>query len=231
MQKKNTQFSFLYLGLTVTFCVCLIVSNLIEIKTVDLGFLTITAGVVVFPVSYIINDCITEVYGFRKARMMIWLGFATSLFVSLMLQLAIALPGSPEWQSQDAMEHVYGGVPRIMAASFAAFLAGSLVNAYTMSRMKTAGSGGSRFSVRAVVSTLYGESVDSLIFFPIAFGGTLSWEVIVSLMVTQALIKTVYEILILPVTVRVVRRLKRAEGIDTVDSGLTYKSIFRLYGK
>lgn len=218
------------LVLTVLFVVCLIVSNLVEIKTVDLGWLTITAGVVVFPISYIINDCVVEVYGFRKARLMIWLGFAMSLFVALSLQLAIALPGGADWQGQQAMQAIYGSVPRIMCASFAAFLGGSMVNAYVMSRMKAAaaaterGAGSRRsFSVRAIVSTLWGESVDSLVFFPIAFGGVLPWSTIVSLMVTQALLKTAYEVLILPVTVTVVRRLKAAEGLDIVDRRLDYR--------
>lgn len=222
-RKPKEGFSLLYLVMTVTFCVCLIVANLIEIKTVDIGLLTITAGVIVFPVSYIINDCIVEVYGFRRAKLTIWIGFASSLFVTLMLQLAIALPGSEEWSGQQSMETVYGGVPRIMAASFLAFVCGSMVNAYTMSRMKAADKTRSRFSLRAIVSTLLGEGVDSLVFFPVAFAGTLHWSVIISLMVSQALLKTAYEVIVLPVTVRAVRRIKKAEGIDTVDRGVSYK--------
>ncbi len=211
--------------LAVMFVTCLIVANLVEIKTVDLGWLTVTAGLTVFPVSYIINDCVVEVYGFRTARLVIWLGFAMSLLVALFLQVAIWLPGDAEWRGQDAMETVYGAVPRIMAASFAAFLCGSMVNAYVMSRMKAAagGNGGARsLSVRAIVSTLWGEGIDSLVFFPIAFGGVLPWKTIASLVVTQALLKTAYEAMILPVTVAVVRRLKKAEGIDTVDTDISY---------
>lgn len=202
------------MGLTVAFSVCLIIANLIEIKTVDLGWLTTTAGVIVFPISYIINDCVVEVYGLRRAKVMIWTGFAASLFVSLMLQLAIALPGSGEWTAQHAMETVYGAVPRIMAASFLAFICGSMVNAYTMSSMKRADRSGRRFSLRAIVSTLYGESVDSLIFFPIAFAGTLTWGTIATLIVTQVVIKSAYEVAVLPVTISFVKRLRRAEGVD-----------------
>ncbi len=213
-QQAARSFSLPLTVLTVLFCVLLIISNLIEIKTVDLGWLQITAGFVVFPLSYIINDCIVEVYGFAKASLVIWLGFAMSLMVSLFLQLAIMLPGSAEWTAQDAMATVYGNVPRIMAASFAAFLCGSMINAYVMARMKRT-SGGRHFSLRAIVSTLWGESVDSLIFFPVAFGGILPWSVIVRLMVTQALLKTGYEIVILPVTIRAVRLLKRIEGGDS----------------
>ena len=115
--------------LTLLFCVCLIVANLVEIKTVDIGFATVTAGMAVFPISYIINDCIVEVYGFRRARMVIWLGFMANLLVTLILQLAIALPGDASWHGQEAMEAIYGGVPRILAASFVAFVCGSMVNA------------------------------------------------------------------------------------------------------
>jgi len=210
-----------FLVLTVLFCVCLIVSNLIEIKTVDIGFATITAGMVVFPLSYIINDCIVEVYGFRKARTVIWLGFAMNLLVTLFLQFAILLPGADSWQSQDAMEAVYGTVPRILGASFVAFLCGSMVNALVMSKMKVA-SGGRHFSLRAIVSTLWGEGTDSIIFFPLAFGGILPWREIVSLIVAQALLKTAYEIVILPVTLKVVKKLKSIESTDTYDRGISY---------
>lgn len=203
------------------FCVCLIVSNLIEIKTVDIGFATITAGMVVFPLSYIINDCIVEVYGFRKARTVIWLGFAMNLLVTLFLQFAILLPGADSWQSQDAMEAVYGTVPRILGASFVAFLCGSMVNALVMSKMKVA-SGGRHFSLRAIVSTLWGEGIDSIIFFPLAFGGILPWREIVLLIVAQALLKTAYEIVILPVTLKVVKKLKSIESTDTYDRGISY---------
>lgn len=150
-----------------------------------------------------------------------------SLMVALFLQLAIALPGGDEWAAQDAMATVYGAVPRIMAASFAAFVCGSMVNAYVMSRMKAAAGEAMNsrrsFSLRAVVSTLLGEGVDSLVFFPIAFGGVLGWSTVISLIVTQALLKTAYEMAVLPLTIVIVRRLKRAELLDTVDDGISYK--------
>lgn len=209
------------LVMTVLFCASLIVANIVEIKTVDIGIATITAGLVVFPVTYLINDCVVEVYGFRTARMVIWLGFAMNLFVTLILQVAIWLPGSPDWEAQQAMETIYGTVPRILVASFTAFVCGSMVNAQVMSRMKLA-SGGRNFSLRAIVSTVLGEGCDSVIFFPLAFGGTLSWSVITTLIVTQTLMKTLYEILILPITLRIVAWLKRLEGIDTYDTGIRY---------
>ncbi len=223
-RQPRATLSVTYLLLTVSFVVCIIIANLTEIKTVDLGWFTITAGVIVFPISYIINDCVVEVYGFGRARLMIWLGFLMSLAVALLLQVAIWLPGAPEWQLQDSMSAIYGAVPRIMAASFIAFLAGSFINAYVMSRMKArraCSRGG--FKLRAILSTILGEGVDSLIFFPIAFAGYLSFEVIVSLIVTQTLLKTLYEILILPVTVKVVRYIKNLEETDIVDTDTDYR--------
>lgn len=200
-----------YLLLTVGFVTSIIIANLIEIKTVDLGWFTTTAGVLVFPFSYIINDCVVEVYGLSRARLMIWIGLAMSMLVSLFLQIAIMLPGSEEWNGQGAMQMVYGAVPRVMAASFLAFLVGSMVNAWVMSRMKTNRTEKGGFRLRAIVSTIWGEGVDSVIFFPIAFGGILSIKTIISLILTQTLIKTLYEILVLPLTVRVVRMVQGIE--------------------
>ena len=220
MKNNNTvSVSFMLLG--ILFCVCLVAANLLETKVVQIWKITATAGLVVFPISYIINDCIVEVYGFRKARTVIWLGFAMNLLVTLFLQFAILLPGADSWQSQDAMEAVYGTVPRILGASFVAFLCGSMVNALVMSKMKVA-SGGRHFSLRAIVSTLWGEGTDSIIFFPLAFGGILPWREIVSLIVAQALLKTAYEIVILPVTLKVVKKLKSIESTDTYDRGISY---------
>ncbi|MBQ0115766.1 MAG: queuosine precursor transporter [Bacteroidales bacterium] len=219
---KQNKFSTTFVVLAVLFCVCLIVSNLIEIKVIDMAPGTITAGMLVFPISYIINDCLTEVYGYRKARFVIWLGFLMNLFTVLMLTMAIALPGGPEWHYQNAMQQIYGYVPRILGASFTAFICGSMLNAFVMSKMKLM-HGKRHFSLRAILSTLCGESLDSVIFFPIAFGGTLSWSTIISLIVTQTALKTLYEALALPVTARIVAKLKQHEGEDANDSGIDYK--------
>ncbi len=220
-QGSQSGFSPIFVVLAALFSVCLIVSNLLEIKTIDLGPLTLTAGVVVFPISYILSDCIVEVYGFGRARLVIWMGFALALLVSVLLRLGILLPGGANWEAQEAMERIYGSVPRIMVASFGAFVCGSMVNAYVMSRMKVR-QRGRHFSVRAIVSTLWGEGVDSCVFFPVAFAGVLPWGVIVSMILTQALVKTLYEVMALPVTLRVVRRLKRAERSDVFDTDADY---------
>ncbi|EJW98831.1 membrane protein containing DUF165 [gut metagenome] len=207
--------------LGILFCVCLVAANLLETKVVQLWKITATAGLVVFPISYIINDCIAEVWGFRKARLIIWMGFAMNFLVVALGQLAVMLPAAPFWDGEEGFNFVFGLAPRIAVASLGAFLVGSFLNAYVMSRMKLA-SGGKHFSLRAVVSTLVGESADSLLFFPVAFGGLMPWEELAKMMVLQALLKTAYEILVLPVTVRVVHLIKRVDGSDVYDEHISY---------
>ena len=219
MKNQTVSVSFMLMG--ILFCVCLIAANLLEAKVVQVGALSITAGFIVFPVSYIINDCIAEVWGFRKARLIIWAGFAMNFFFILLAKAAVALPAAPFWEGEEHFDFVFGLAPRIALASLAAFLAGSFINAYEMSRMKIA-SQGRHFSLRAVVSTLFGESADSLIFFPIAFGGLLPVDELLKMMAVQALAKTLYEVLVLPVTVRVVRYVKRVDGSDVYDTDVSY---------
>ena len=191
-------------------------------KIVDLGFMTATGGLIVFPMSYIINDCIVEVYGFRLARLTIWLGFFMNLLSVILIHVAIALPADVSWQGQDAFVATFGSSARILMASFVAMICGSMVNAYVMSKMKL-GQQGRNFSLRAVASTLFGETVDSLVFFPIAFYGVLPNTTLVALICTQAGMKTAYEIVVLPLTVRVVRYLKRKEELDVYDYKVSYK--------
>lgn len=218
----NKKFSFTFLLLAVSFSVFLILANLLEVKIVDLGFMTATGGLIVFPMSYIINDCIVEVYGFRLARLTIWLGFFMNLLSVILIHIAIALPADVSWQGQDAFVATFGSSARILMASFVAMICGSMVNAYVMSKMKL-GQQGRNFSLRAVASTLFGETVDSLVFFPIAFYGVLPNTTLVALICTQAGMKTAYEIVVLPLTVRVVRYLKRKEELDVYDYKVSYK--------
>ena len=208
--------------LGILFNVCLIAANLLETKVINLFGLTVTAGLLVFPVSYIINDCIAEVWGFRKARLIIWTGFAMNFFVVSLGLLAVAIPAAPFWQGEEHFNFVFGMAPRIVAASLAAFLVGSFLNAYVMSRMKLR-SGGKYFSMRAIASTVVGETADSLLFFPIAFGGVIAWPELAQMMVLQIVLKSLYEVIILPVTVRVVRFIKRVDGSDVYDEGISYK--------
>lgn len=217
--KEKVSVPFMLLG--ILFNVCLIAANLLETKVVQLGNLVVTAGLLVFPVSYIINDCIAEVWGFRKARLIIWSGFAMNFFVVALGLIAVELPAAPFWEGEEGFNFVFGMAPRIVVASLLAFLAGSFLNAYVMSRMKVS-SQGKRFSVRAIGSTVVGETADSLIFFPIAFGGVIAWPELLLMMFVQICLKTLYEILVLPVTVRVVRYIKKVDGSDVYDRNISY---------
>lgn len=219
--KKENLVSVPFMVLGIVFCVCLVAANLLETKVVQLGPVAVTAGLIVFPVSYIINDCIAEVWGFRKARLIIWMGFLMNFFVVALGQLAIAIPAAPFWEGEEAFDFVFGMAPRIAAASLMAFLVGSFINAYVMSRMKVA-SQGRHFSARAILSTVAGESADSLIFFPLAFGGLMPVNELVKMMVVQVVLKTAYEVVILPVTIRVVNYIKRVDDSDVYDEHISY---------
>ncbi|MDR0939857.1 MAG: queuosine precursor transporter [Mediterranea sp.] len=217
--KEKVSVPFMLLG--ILFNVCLIAANLLETKVLQVGGLTLTAGLLVFPVSYIINDCVTEVWGFRKARLIIWSGFAMNIFVVGLGLIAVALPAAPFWEGEEHFDFVFGMAPRIVVASMTAFLAGSFLNAYVMSRMKVA-DGGRHFSARAIWSTVAGETADSIIFFPIAFGGLIAWRELLAMMALQVVLKSMYEVVILPVTIRVVRAVKRIDGSDVYDEGISY---------
>lgn len=218
--KQKVSIPFMLLG--ILFNVCLIAANLLETKVIQVFGLTVTAGLLVFPISYIINDCIAEVWGFRKTRLVIWTGFAMNFFVVLLGSVAVSLPAAPFWEGEAHFNFVFGMAPRIVVASLTAFLAGSFLNAYVMSRMKLS-SGGRHFSARAIWSTVVGETADSLIFFPVAFGGLIAWNELLQMMCLQIILKSVYEILVLPITIRVVAAVKKMEGCDVYDKGISYK--------
>ena len=205
----------------ILFCTCLIASNLLETKILQFTpSFTITAGVLCFPLSYILNDCIAEVWGFRKARLIIWSAFLMNFLVVALGQLAVLLPAATFWKENEAhFNFVFGLAPRIAVASFLAFLVGSFINAYVMSRMKLR-SRGRHFSARAIVSTLFGEGADSLIFFPLAFGGLMPFAELLRLMLIQVVVKTLYEVIALPLTIRVVDFVKKLDDTDTFDSDL-----------
>ena len=225
MEKSNV-FSTRFLVMAVTFIVCLITSNFFVPRLWQVAGLPLqlSGAVLLFPVSYILNDCLTEVYGYRKARFVIWLAFLLSAFVALMAQLVCWLPAPLQDGSKPVAESfnsLFGLVPRTTVASLVAFFVGSTVNAWVMSRMKVS-SHGRLFGVRAILSSLAGEIADSLIFFPVVFWGVLSGAAALQLALTQVCAKVLYEIVALPLTSWAVRSLKRAEGIDTFDEGVNY---------
>ena len=219
-------FSTRFLVMATTLIVCLITSNFFVPRLWQVAGLPLqlSGAVLLFPVSYILNDCLTEVYGYRKARFVIWLAFLLSAFVAVMAQLVCWLPAPLQDGSKPVAESfnsLFGLVPKTTVASLIAFLVGSTVNAWVMSRMKVS-SHGRLFGVRAIASSLAGELADSLIFFPMVFWGVMSVGAVFQLAVTQVCAKVLYEIVVLPLTSWVVRRIKRAEGIDTFDEGVNY---------
>ena len=206
---KNTV-SVTFLVMSVVFCTCLITANLFGTKIISIGPFTTTAALLVFPISYIVNDCVTEVWGYRHARLMIHLAFFVNIVFIALSTIAVALPGAPFWHGQDAFDFVFSLTPRIAIASLLAFLFGSLLNARVMARMK-AKAPNQHFSLRAIASTVVGESIDSLVFYPIAFSGLLPVTELLSLMIFQVVMKTLYEIVALPMTIKVVRRVEAME--------------------
>ena len=222
--KKEVSVLFMFAG--ILFATCLLISNILATKILMIGPWAAPAGVLIFPVAYILNDVITEVWGFAKARLIIWTGFAVNVLAVLFFTMGIVVPGAPFWQNQEAFATILGNTPRIVVASMSAYLVGSFLNAFIMSRMKVM-TNGKGFSGRAILSTLVGESADSFIFIGIAFAGIFPLRVLVTMIVTQAMLKTVYEILILPITVWTVGFVKRVEGVDTFDTNLSY-NLFRV---
>ena len=226
MNNKDNQVSVLFMLFSILFCVCLIAANVLETKQIAFGSISLTGGLIVFPVSYIINDCVCEVWGYKKTRMLIWIGFAMNFFFVTLGAICDVIPGAPYWPNNDGFHQIFGLAPRIAFASFLAFICGSFVNAYIMSKMKLS-SGGKNFSLRAVVSTIFGESVDSIIFFPLALWGVVPTEELPWLMLWQVILKTAYEIVALPLTIRLVRYVKQHEKVDTYDNDVNY-SIWRV---
>lgn len=218
--------SVLFMLAGILFATCLLISNILASKIMMVGPWAAPAGVLIFPLAYIINDVIAEVWGYQKARLIIWAGFGVNVLAVLFFSAGIAVPAASFWTGQEAFTTTLGSAPRIVAASLLAYLLGSFLNAFVMSKFKvlTRGKG---FSVRAVVSTLVGEGADSLIFITIAFAGIFPLKVLLTMIATQALIKTVYEIAVLPLTIWVVKKVKEVEGIDTFDYSVSYNP-FRL---
>jgi hypothetical protein len=214
-----------YLDLVMTaFVVVLVCSNLIgpaKAATLDLplfGTVTFGAGVLFFPISYIFGDILTEVYGYARARRVIWTGFAALLFASVMAAVIVALPPAPGWENQKVYEIAFGSTWRIAGASMIAYFCGEFVNSYVLAKMKVA-SDGRLMRTRFVASTVAGEAVDSALFYPLAFwnSGIMPNELVATLVVSQFVTKTLVEVAFLPVTSRIAAALKRAEQEDFYD--------------
>ncbi|MFL5386843.1 MAG: queuosine precursor transporter [Longimicrobiaceae bacterium] len=199
------------------FVTVLLCSNLIGAgKPAHVGAFTFSGGVLFFPISYLFGDILTEVYGYARARRVVWAGFAAMLFASLMSVVVLALPPASGWEGQAALRSVFGGTPRIVMASLVAFWAGELTNSFTLAKMKI-WSEGRRLWTRTIGSTVVGEIVDSLIFYPLAFLGVWETATVVKVLFTNYALKVLWEVVATPLTYRVVAFLKRAEHEDWYD--------------
>lgn len=208
----------------VAFVAVYLCSNLIgpakaaQIELPFFGAITFGAGVLFFPISYIFGDVLTEVYGYARARRVIWAGFGAMIFASVMAAMVVALPPAPEWQNQAAYEIAFGSTWRIVAASLIAFFCGEFANSYVLARMKVITAGRALWA-RTIGSTIVGEGIDSMLFYPLAFynSGLIPNELLLKIMATQFVAKVAVEAAFTPVTYAVVGWLKRAESEDFYD--------------
>jgi len=198
------------------FITSLVVANIISVKLTEFGLLVFPVGVVIFPISYIFGDVLTEVYGYKKARRVIWLGFICNLLAVLAIKAAQALPPASFWEGQNAFATIMGNTPRLLIASFIAYLIGEFANSFVLAKMKIM-TEGRWLWMRTIGSTLIGEGLDSLIFISIAFYGLIPTSGLLSSILTQWLIKSSYETVITPITYLVVNKLKKLEEEDAFD--------------
>ena len=210
-----------FVAVVALFVTALITANIVAVKLIDVGGMVLPAAIIVFPVSYIIGDVLTEVYGFRQARRVIWLGFACNLLAVVVIWLAGVLPAAGFWDGQPAFERILGQAPRILVASFAAYLVGEFANSAVLARMKVATEG--RFLwARTIGSTVVGQGLDSAVFMTVAFAGIIPAEGLATAVVTQWLVKSAYEAAATPLTYLVVGFLKRRDGVDVYDSETSF---------
>lgn len=223
--KEEKSVSRLFMCIGIIYVTCLLLSNLIAGKMWAVtGSITLPAAVVLFPLTYIFGDVFTEVYGFKKARFLIWLGFGCSFFAVLIYLLTIALPHPGYWENQSAYAIVLGTTPRVAVASFAGYLFGEFSNSMILSKLKVL-TKGKKLWIRTIGSTLVGEGFDSVIFVMISFWGTMDNAVVLKMILFQYLFKVCYEIIFTPLTYLVVNWIKRKEGIDTYDYDVKYNVI------
>ncbi len=202
--------------ITTVFVTCLITANIVAVKLVSLFGFILPAAVIIFPIAYIFGDVLTEVYGYAASRRVIWLGFSCNLIAVIAIWIGGLLPSASFWQGQPAYEAILGYTPRLLVASFIAYLVGEFANSFVLAKMKIATSGRWLWT-RTIGSTLVGEGLDSLFFITLAFVGTIPLDGLANAIVTQWLFKTAYEVVATPLTYAVVTWLKRVEGMDVYD--------------
>ena len=217
-----------YHAVAMIFVATLLISNTIAVKVITLWGFTLPAGIITFPIAYLAGDILTEVYGFKKTRSLIWWGFFCLGGMSLFYWLATLLTPAPFWtEDNPAFVKFFGFVPRIALASLIAYVIGEFLNSMVLSKLKIK-TQGRHFWLRAIGSTIVGQSADSFVFNFIAFGGVFPMATVAYIAFSGFVLKTLYEVVALPVTYMVMPWLKRAEGVDTYDRGITY-SLFKLH--
>ena len=213
---KKAEHSTLYVVVVAFFVTDLLVSNVIAVKTIQIGGVVLQAADLIFPVTYIIGDILTEVYGFKRARKAIWIGFSCNLFAVLAIALGQYLPSSSDWHDQSAYDAILGSQPRIVFASFTAYLFGEFMNSFVLAKMKI-WTEGKWLWTRTIGSTFVGQAFDTSIFLTVAFYGVMPTDFLIHLIGFQWLFKVTYETAATPVTYLVVNYLKRHEGVDYYD--------------
>ncbi len=215
MNERNYHSTW-FVFIVAIFITCLITANIVAVKLIDISGFILPAGTIIFPISYIFGDVLTEVYGYRQARRIIWLGFFCNLIAVVAIWIGQLLPPSIFWDGQKAYERILGYTPRLLTASFIAYLVGEFANSFVLAKMKIATKGRWLWT-RTIGSTLIGEGLDSLVFIIIAFWGSIPITALLIAILTQWLVKSVYEAAATPLTYIIINFLKRKEGLDVFD--------------
>jgi len=213
-----------FLVVVALFVTSLISANLVAVKVLEIGPWVTDAGLITFPIAYIVGDVLTEVYGYGAARRVIWLGFLCNALAVGTFQLAGVLPAERSWDGGEAWSRIFDSTPRLLAASFCAYLVGEFANSYVLARLKVA-TNGRWLWTRTISSTVVGQGLDTLMFVTIAFAGVVSGEVLWQMLYTGWLLKTAYEVLATPLTYLVVGKLKTVEGVDVYDRETNFSPI------
>lgn len=213
---EGVRYSSWFVIIVALFVTCLITANITAVKLINLFGFILPAAILIFPLSYIIGDVLTEVYGYGQARRVIWLGFFCNFITVLAIWMGQVLPAASFWHGQEAYQRILGYTPRLLFASFLAYLAGEFANSFVLAKMKIA-TEGRWLWMRTIGSTLVGQGLDSLVFITLAFFGTIPVTALVLTIMTQWLAKSIYEAAVTPLTYVVVKFLKRKEGLDVYD--------------
>jgi uncharacterized integral membrane protein (TIGR00697 family) len=207
--------------ITAIFAVVLIISNIVSTKITSIGFLTFDAGTILFPLAYIFGDILTEVYGFKRARKVIWTGFGLLALSTLTIYIVGLLPSASDWTKQEAYQAILGLTPRIVLGSFAAYLVGEFTNSYILAKLKLK-TKGKMLWLRTISSTLVGQILDTAIFTLIAFYGVFSNDILISIIISNYILKVGLEVLFTPATYSIVKYLKKSEETDIYDKNTNF---------